>query len=105
MGWVTRFTPSRWSFVAADTAGRWRPPLAAARAFRIGAPEVATFPFALWDRLARQASAAQRMQTAVAGPPPDLTGGYRYLQLERMAYYVNKDAYRNAVRAAANSLK
>ena len=52
-----------------------------------------------------QTSAAQRMQTAVAGPPPDLTGGYRYLQLERMAYYVNKDAYRNAVRAAANSLK
>ena len=50
-------------------------------------------------------SAAQRMQTAVAGPPPDLTGGYRYLQLERMAYYVNKDAYRNAVRAAADSLK
>ena len=52
-----------------------------------------------------QTSAAQRMQTAVAGPPPDLTGGYRYLQLERMAYYVNKDAYRNAVRAAADSLK
>ena len=52
-----------------------------------------------------QTSAAQRMQTAVAGPPPDLTGGYRYLQLERMAHYVNKDAYRNAVRAAANSLK
>lgn len=23
VGWVTRFTPSRWSFVAADTAGRW----------------------------------------------------------------------------------
>ena len=52
-----------------------------------------------------QTSAAQRMQTAVAGPPPDLTGGYRYLQLERMAYYVNKDAYRHAVRAAADSLK
>lgn len=29
---------------------------------------------------------------------PDLTGGYRYLGLDRMAYYVNKDAYRTAVR-------
>ncbi|KJL20737.1 4-hydroxyacetophenone monooxygenase [Microbacterium azadirachtae] len=29
---------------------------------------------------------------------PDLTGGYRYLGLARMSYYVNKDAYRNAVR-------
>ena len=33
-----------------------------------------------------------------AGPPPDLSGGYHYLGLERMAYYVNKDAYRRAVR-------
>lgn len=32
---------------------------------------------------------------------PDLTGGYHYLGLERMSYYVNKDAYRNAVRAEA----
>lgn len=30
---------------------------------------------------------------------PDLTGGYRYLGLDRMAYYVNKDTYRRAVRA------
>jgi hypothetical protein len=34
----------------------------------------------------------------VQGPPPDLSGGYHYLGLERMAYYVNKDAYRGAVR-------
>jgi hypothetical protein len=31
-------------------------------------------------------------------------GGYRYLQLERMAYYVNKDAYRAAVRQASTAL-
>ncbi|WP_347125238.1 hypothetical protein [Microbacterium sp. SY138] len=31
-------------------------------------------------------------------PWPDVTGGYRYLGLDRMAYYVNKDAYRGAVR-------
>jgi len=36
---------------------------------------------------------------------PDLTGGYHYLGLERMSYYVNKDAYRGAVRAAAVSLR
>ena len=48
--------------------------------------------------------AAQRLQAAMAGPAPDLTGGYRYLQLERMAYYVHKDTYRNAVRQAAATL-
>ncbi len=31
------------------------------------------------------------------GPRPDLTGGYNYLGLDRMAYYVNKSAYRGAV--------
>ena len=31
---------------------------------------------------------------AVSGPSPDVTGGYRYLGLDRMSYYVNKDAYR-----------
>lgn len=36
---------------------------------------------------------------------PDLTGGYRYLGLERMSYYVNKDAYRRAVREATESLQ
>ena len=35
---------------------------------------------------------------------PDLTAGYRYLGLARMAYYVNKDAYRSAVREAAAEL-
>lgn len=32
---------------------------------------------------------------------PDLSGGYKYLGLERMSYYVNKDAYRGAVRREA----
>lgn len=35
---------------------------------------------------------------------PDLTGGYKYLGLERMSYYVNKDAYRSAVTSATASL-
>lgn len=66
---------SRRGQLIADTAARWRPPLAAAQAFRIGAPEVATFPFAQWDRLTRQASMRQRAGRAQYLDPagdPDL---------------------------------
>lgn len=52
---------SRRGQLVADTVLRWNPPLQAAQPFRIGAPEIATFSFALWDRLARQASKVQRM--------------------------------------------
>jgi GntR family transcriptional regulator/MocR family aminotransferase len=48
----------------ADTALRWQPPLQQALPFRIGAPEVARFPFALWDRLARQVGPAERQALA-----------------------------------------
>ena len=41
-------------------------------------------------------------RTGSQGPRPDLSGGYHYLGLERMSYYVNKDAYR-ARRARARS--
>ncbi len=52
-------------------------------------------------RLERDPQGAAAFRARVAGEPwPDLTGGYKYLGLERMAYYVNKDAYRGAVRAA-----
>lgn len=47
---------------------------------------------------------ADALRIAKAGPPPDLSGGYRYLKLERMAYYVHKDTYREAVRRAAAAL-
>jgi hypothetical protein len=40
----------------------------------------------------------ERFAQRVAGRWPDTTGGYRYLGLDRMAYYVNKDVYRRAVR-------
>ncbi|MGB0191165.1 MAG: flavin-containing monooxygenase, partial [Nocardioides sp.] len=39
-------------------------------------------------------AAAAEMDRRIAGPKPDLSGGYRYLALERMSYYVNKDAYK-----------
>ncbi|WP_395701805.1 PLP-dependent aminotransferase family protein [Aquabacterium sp.] len=48
----------------ADTALRWRPPAVMAAPFRIGAPEVASFPFALWDRLSRSVAPAARQGTA-----------------------------------------
>ena len=66
---------SRRGQLIAETAARWRPPHVAARAFRIGAPEVATFPFAVWERLSRQATAHQRVQRAQYLDPagdPDL---------------------------------
>lgn len=48
--------------------------------------------------------AAAAFEARARGPRPDLSGGYRYLKLERMAYYVNKDAYRRAVRAEVAAL-
>ena len=50
------------------------------------------------------AASAKALTAAKAGPPPDLSGGYKYLKLERMAYYVHKDTYRAAVRKAAEAL-
>jgi cation diffusion facilitator CzcD-associated flavoprotein CzcO len=47
---------------------------------------------------------AAAFERRVAGPRPDLSGGYAYLGLERMAYYVNKDAYRRKVRAEIEEL-
>lgn len=51
------------------------------------------------------AHAAAFRQRVTDEPWPDLTGGYRYLGLERMSYYVNKDAYRAAVRRAIAALR
>ena len=50
-------------------------------------------------------AAQARFRAEAAKPWPDLTGGYRYLALERMSYYVNKDAYRRTVRAATRRLE
>jgi len=47
---------------------------------------------------------AAALRAAAQGPAPDLSGGFKYLQLERMAYYVHKDTYRAAVRNAAAAL-
>ncbi len=56
--------------------------------------------------LARDPERAEAFRRrATSEPWPDLTGGYHYLGLERMSYYVNKDAYRRAVRSASAALR
>lgn len=56
--------------------------------------------------LASDESAASAFRARVTGQQwPDTTGGYHYLGLDRMSYYVNKDAYRSAVRTATRSLE
>jgi hypothetical protein len=34
------------------------------------------------------------MWRRIQGPKPDLFAGYNYRQLDRLPFYVNKDAYR-----------
>lgn len=58
--------------------------------------------------LARQnsnASAKDLEKTIKQKASVRLDGGYQYLQLERMAYYVNKEAYRGQVRSHVAELK
>ena len=56
--------------------------------------------------LERHPERAEAFRSRATGEPwPDLTGGYHYLGLARMSYYVNKDAYRHAVRRATDSLR
>lgn len=61
---------------------------------------IASYLAALRDDAARAAA----FRAEAAGRWPDLTGGYHYLALERMSYYVNKDAYRRTVRTKSASL-
>jgi len=53
-------------------------------------------------RDAPETAAAFRSRADAAWP--DLSGGYRYLGLERMSYYVNKDAYRRTVKKLLGTL-
>ncbi len=48
--------------------------------------------------------ASAEFRRTAQGPWPDLTGGYDYLGLDRMSYYVNKDAYRRQVKRGIRSL-
>jgi GntR family transcriptional regulator/MocR family aminotransferase len=55
---------SRRGQLIAETAQQWSPPRQAATLFRIGAPDVAGFPFSTWDRLGRQRTPQQRQAGA-----------------------------------------
>ena len=48
--------------------------------------------------LDRETAAAQSFRQLKHEPFPDMRGGYDYLELDRMAYYVHKDTYRGTVR-------
>lgn len=48
---------------------------------------------------------AERFRRRVTDDPwPDLTAGYRFLGLDRMSYYVNKEVYRGTVRGETTAL-
>lgn len=58
------------------------------------------------DAVEHAPASGTRFRDRVTSEPwPDLTGGYRYLGIDRMAYYVNKDAYRGAVRREKHALE
>lgn len=54
--------------------------------------------------LAEGKAAAMEFKKLKSGANPDMSGGYRYLKLERMAYYVHKDTYRNMIRSTSARL-
>jgi len=53
----------------------------------------------------KKTSRALAFKKKKAGKHPDLSGGYNYLQLERMSFYVHKDTYRGLVTKEAKALK
>ncbi len=52
----------------------------------------------------RDTAAAEWVRRRKADGNPDLSGGYRYLKLDRMAYYVHKDTYLREVRRVNRAL-
>lgn len=71
-----------------------------------GRYEQAELLAAYLDAAENDAPRAARFRDRVTGMAwPDVTGGYHYLGLDRMAYYVNKDAYRGAVRREKSALE
>lgn len=71
-----------------------------------GRYEQAELLAAYLDAVETDPTRAARFRDRVTGAAwPDVTGGYHYLGLDRMAYYVNKDAYRGAVRREKSALE
>ncbi len=71
-----------------------------------GRYEQAQIVAAYIEAVERDPARAARFRARVQGEPwPDVTAGYTYLGLDRMSYYVNKDAYRAAVRREREALE
>ncbi len=64
-----------------------------------GRMEQAELVAAFIDARQRGTPAAATFRERKREPFADLSGGYRYLTLDRMAYYVHNDTFRSAVRA------
>ena len=48
---------------------------------------------------------ARRFKERKKGKNPDMSGGYNYLKLSRMSYYVHKDTYRNIIKKEISQLE
>jgi hypothetical protein len=59
----------------------------------------------LAEYLAAAPGARREFEAGARGPWPDLTAGYRYLALDRMAFYVNKHRYLQVIRKLVNKLR
>lgn len=55
--------------------------------------------------ITQKTAAAKRFKQKKANGNPDLSGGYQYLKLARMSYYVHKETYRNLVCKEAEKMK
>lgn len=55
--------------------------------------------------LVAEAATQRHFETKASQPWPDLTGGYHYLALERMSFYVNKYAYLRELKKNIRTLK
>ena len=53
----------------------------------------------------QKTAAALKFKKKKAGKQPDLSGGYQYLKLERMSFYVHKDTYRSLIKKATKALE
>ena len=53
----------------------------------------------------QKSPAALKFKQKKAGKHPDLSGGYNYLKLERMSFYVHKDTYRSIIKKETQALQ
>lgn len=62
-----------------------------------GRAEQARVVAAFLEGLAKEKNSAKAFSEEKKGSNPDMTGGYKYLALARMSYYVHKETYRKII--------